>query len=110
MIFYVVNTVCCWVVAASAAYLLARTLRDYPMHYKFPLAALMGIQGLMGIATIGAFFDDASWLELARVPVSMVWSEIALAWVSGSVALGAFGERVRQARKRRRRPLLVVAA
>lgn len=102
-----INAICCILTCVSGMYLLGWSMRSYPLYYKMPLIALVGIQGLHAIGTIATIIDDSIWLEMGCVPVSMSWSELALAWLSVAIAVGTYVERSRKSvtllRRRRRK-------
>lgn len=90
-----VNAVCCLLVCLSCMYMLGWSMRPFPWYYKMPVLAVTGIQGLHAIGTFAAMIDDKIWLEMGCVPISMSWSQLALAWLAVAVAVGTYVERSR---------------
>ena len=101
--YLVINAVCCLIVVLCGGYVLGWTMKPYPWYYKIPVIALVGVQGLQGIATVAAFFNYSAWLEAATLPVTAIWTELALAWLASAVAWGSWWERGRRKRKNERR-------
>lgn len=91
-----VNAVCCLLVCLSGMYLLGWSMRSFPWYYKMPMIAVTGIQGLHAIGTFAALIDDTIWLEMGCVPISMSWSQLALAWLAVAIAVGTYVERSRK--------------